>query len=88
MRPMCGIVREIKAGLVVVKIRSGQTHVVKTEERFSLRQKVVLLFDYISLEVKGVLPMTYFHDTEAVTPISRGDYEDEESEDLVFFSFP
>jgi hypothetical protein len=88
MRPMCGIVREVRKGEIVVKIRSGQTHRVKTKKQFSLRQKVVILFDYISLDVKGVVDMTYFSYCNPVTPLSRGEYEDEESKDLEFFSFP
>lgn len=88
MRPLCGIVRGIKKDHIVVKIKSGQTHTVKTKRKFELREKVVLLFDYTSLEVKGVVDMTYFAYCNPVTPLSRGEYEDEESKDLEFFSFP
>ena len=88
MRPMVGIVREVKVGYIIVKIRSGQTHIVKTKRKFGLRQKVVILFDYISLDIKGVVDMNYFDYCDPVTPLARGNYEDEESKDLEFFSFP
>ena len=62
MRPLCGIVRGIKKDYIVVKIKSGQTHTVKTKRKFELRQKVVLLFDYTSLEVKDVVALSKLED--------------------------
>ena len=80
MKPLRGFIIVKGDGVVTVQLRNGQKHDVQTSEKFIIREKVILLFDYENLEVTDIVRPRLFEQERIIYPVKTQFQDDDEEE--------
>ena len=82
MRPIYGIVKGVEGDSVHVKIRSGQRYTIKTEEKFSVWERVILLLSHETLKVMGLVKASALDRQVPVHPMDSEFIDDDDLDEV------